>query len=311
MSQVGIWSTLTLATWNLRRPAAQPNARSTTIRRHIDRVAADVWVLTETHDSMTPGDGYAAVSTTVADRVHRPGERWVTIWSRWPIERLGTTADPMRAVAVRVIVGAAGAAPSGEEATLSEHRSPTGSSSPAATGERGLIVYGTVLPWVGSEWCDIPWRDGAFAAALEAQSADWRALRVAYPDDGLFVLGDLNQDLVNRPPHYYGSATNRRLLLDALDGAGLVAVTGGDGDPVRRGAGPEMQGAACIDHICIPEAAASAPTSTASSGRAAASAAAQWRAGTAWRWPEGTRADLRGVSDHFGVAVEITEGGGR
>ncbi|MCC7020702.1 MAG: hypothetical protein IT332_13150 [Ardenticatenales bacterium] len=57
--------TLTLATWNLRRPAARPNARSATLRRHIDRVAADVRVLTETHDSITPGDGYAAASTTI------------------------------------------------------------------------------------------------------------------------------------------------------------------------------------------------------------------------------------------------------
>lgn len=93
--------TLTLATWNLRRPAAQPNARSATLRRHIDRVAADVWVLTETHDSITPGAGHAAVSTTGSDRMHWPGERWVTIWSRWPIERLGVTRDPMRAVAAR------------------------------------------------------------------------------------------------------------------------------------------------------------------------------------------------------------------
>ena len=33
---------------------------------------------------------------TGADRAHWPGERWVTIWSRWPIERLAATGDPER-----------------------------------------------------------------------------------------------------------------------------------------------------------------------------------------------------------------------
>ncbi|MCC7020703.1 MAG: hypothetical protein IT332_13155 [Ardenticatenales bacterium] len=77
------------------------------------------------------------------------------------------------------------------------------------------------------------------------------------------MLGDLNQDLVDSPPHCYGSRANQRRLLDALDGAGLVAATAGDGDPVRRGAG------------------------------------------AAWRWPEGARSELRGVSDHFGAAVVV------
>lgn len=249
---------LTLATWNVRRPSGAGNARRDVLRRYMDAVAADVWVLTETHDALVPGDGYAAVSTSGADRAQWPGERWVTIWSRLPIEPLPPTSDPIRTVAARVHIG-----------------------------ERRAVVYGTVLPWVGSPWRDVPAAAGAaFAAALEAQVADWRALRAAYPDDALIVMGDLNQDLVDHPPHYYGSRSGRERLRSALASAGLTALTGGAADPIRTTAAP----CACIDHICL-------------------AAGPDWRTAPPWRWPDGAR-PARGVSDHFGVGVRMEVGDG-
>ena len=49
-------------------------------------------------------------------------------------------------------------------------------------------------------------------------------------------MGDLNQDLA--PTHYYGSRQNRTALHEALDQAGLVALTAGALDPLRRDSAP-------------------------------------------------------------------------
>src|SRR5665647_2911689 len=109
---------LKIATWNLARVLPKQAARIAKIVRWLDRVDADVWVLTETHDSVSPGPGYSAVSAGQPDRPGEPDERWATIWSRLPIEPLPPTRDVARSVAALV--------------------HPT-------TG-RPLVIYGTVLP---------------------------------------------------------------------------------------------------------------------------------------------------------------------
>jgi hypothetical protein len=165
-----------VATWNLARVLPKDTARTAKIVGWLDRIDADVWVLTETHDSVSPGPGYSAVSTGHPDRPGEPGERWATVWSRLPIEPLPPTRDPARSVAALV---------------QPPHGAP-------------LVVYGTVLPWLGSPWRDFPADNGlAFRAALAAQLADWIALVRQFPDRDLCVLGDLNQDLSRRD--YYGS----------------------------------------------------------------------------------------------------------
>lgn len=241
---------LKVATWNLALPVS--DARRAAMREHTDREQADVWVLTETHDGFTPGHPYSHSSAAGRDGDHGAEHRWVTTWSRYPLEPL-ETADEQRTAAARV---------------------RPGSGAP-------FIVYGTVLPWVGSPWRGHPSAGGAaFRAALALQAADWRRLRSAYPEDELFVLGDLNQDLVT--PHYYGSRANRAALEDALEGAGLVALTAGAGDPVRRDSAP----AACIDHVC-------------------ARGDSAWQAAPAVRWPD-VPVPERWLSDHFGLSVVFT-----
>jgi hypothetical protein len=163
-----------LATWNLQRLTRTTSVRMSRVRPHIDAVNADVWVLTETGEEVSPGPGYQGVATTEVDRAsHYPGEVWTKIWSRWPIERLAPVSDPARCVAARVIP---------------PHRAP-------------FIVYGTVLPWPSSTWRGLASKGGvAFGAALEAQASDWASLQAAHPSDDLFVMGDLNQDLcVSKP----------------------------------------------------------------------------------------------------------------
>lgn len=237
-----------IANWNVARVTPRSSARMGLIEQWVARIDADVWVLTETHDSVVPA-GFFGVATIGIDRSSADGERWVTRWSRWPLERIGSINDETRCVAARVLYP-----------------------------EGAFLLCGAVLPWIGSEWRGVTYRDGAFPAALEAYAEDWRALREQFAGEAMIVAGDFNQDLVT--PHYYGSHRNRELLQSALASAGLEAVTAGEGDPVRKASAPH----ATIDHVCV--------------------SIGDWDVGSVTRWPQRTAPD-RSVSDHFGIAVEL------
>lgn len=96
---VGVRMRLRIATWNPARPLNSRRRRRIAAWMH--SVAADVWVLTETHDLVSPGETYSSVSSSGADRPCDPGERWVTIWSRYPAEPI-RTIDAVRTVAARL-----------------------------------------------------------------------------------------------------------------------------------------------------------------------------------------------------------------
>lgn len=139
-----------LATWNLEKPVSQ--RRREAIRAHTDREQADIWVLTETHDGFTPGHAFSHSSAPGRDGDAEPEHSWVTIWSRHPIEALATS-DIARTAAARI------------------------------TPDSGdpFLVYGTVLPWIGSTWHNHPSAGGvAFRAALAVQLDDWMRLRRDY-----------------------------------------------------------------------------------------------------------------------------------
>jgi endonuclease/exonuclease/phosphatase family metal-dependent hydrolase len=175
----------------------------------------------------------------------------VSIWSRYPLEPL-TTSDEQRTAAARIR---------------------------PASGDP-FVVYGTVLPWIGSAWRAHASAEGvAFREALAVQAADWMQIRSDYPGDEFFILGDLNQGMVSPPA--YGSIANRTALEKALGAAGLAALTAGDGDPIRRDSGPR----AGIDHIC-------------------ARGDSNWRAEPAVRWPD-LPVPEKWLSDHFGVSVSF------
>lgn len=249
---LGKLAAVKLATWNVALPVSEKRRQG--LRAWTDQVQADVYVLTETHDGFEPGHANCWSSDAGRDGSHHPAHRWVSIWSNERLEPI-PTSDPKRTAAARV----------------------------HPTDQEPFVVYGTVLPWMGSMWNGHHSKGGvAFRESLAVQLNDWRQLRSIYPRDEFFVLGDFNQDLVGSRPRYYGSVANRRLLEAALAEAGLVAFTSGENDPIRRDSAP----CACIDHIC----------GKLDSNR---------RVTSLTRWPNEPKPP-RWLSDHFGVAVELS-----
>jgi endonuclease/exonuclease/phosphatase family metal-dependent hydrolase len=203
-----------IATWNVNRPVGA--TRREAARVEIDRVAADVLVLTETHDGFDSGFPFSCSSAEGRDGNYQRPHRWVTIWSKYRLEKLATS-DPIRTTAARIF----------------------------PSDGAPFLVFGTVLPWRNSVWGNPPYHGAAaFDEALKVQVFDWKNLHCQYPNDELFVLGDFNQDLAITP--YCGTKVTRAILSSALKDCDLVALTAGESDPVRR----DLKKFACIDHIC-------------------------------------------------------------
>ena len=205
-----------IATWNLERPRPRSWKRLPRQKARMGAVDADIWVLTETRASIAPAQGYHGLHTPPAPRRPDPDERWVSIWSRWPMRPTGLPPDPRGAVSAIV-------------------RTPDGP----------LLVYGTVLPWANDKGDDGDarmWQ--VHYQQIELQSQDWQALRRRYPTVPLVVAGDYNQD--RDGSGWYGTHHGRQLLTDALDTAGLNCVTAED--VVATG---KLRDTHLVDHISI------------------------------------------------------------
>jgi hypothetical protein len=242
---------INIATWNVQRPKLSQVKRRHLLLKSIQAMQADIWILTETHASLSPGLDFTSATPEESDPIHEPGEAWVTIWSRFPMESVTRTSDPARTCAARIL----------------------------PNGSRPLVVYGTVLPWIGSTWQSIPSANGAaFSAALNAQCSDWLSLQREHLDCDFVLADDFNQNL--SPSHYYGSRQNREALQSAIAAAGLRCLTAADLDPILQHA-PNH---ASVDHVCV------------SSGLGLV--------GSPISWPQSDKPQ-KGLSDHFGVLAEI------
>lgn len=106
-----------IATWNLERPRPRSWKRLPRQRERMAAVGADIWVLTETRASVSPGEGFDGVHAP-PHPVRRvdPDERWVSIWSRWPLRPTGLPPDP-RGAASAII-----ATPVGDVVVYGTHR---------------------------------------------------------------------------------------------------------------------------------------------------------------------------------------------
>jgi hypothetical protein len=201
-----------IATWNIERAAPSKTARLA----RIHSADADIWVLTETRDSLDLGERYSGVHADLQPGTLVAG-RWVSIWSRLPcIER----------VAVRHTIRTVAAI----------YETPRGE----------LLVYGTVLPWhsdQGTTGVATNWSE--HYRVIPEQAQEWKALRERYPDAALCVAGDLNMDLGEK--HFYGTKHGRELLHEALSQAGLACVTRTEHVPAGKLTEPH------IDHVCLPQ----------------------------------------------------------
>jgi hypothetical protein len=246
---------LKIATWNLEqaKPQTPQGQAQQQWIRHVD---ADLWILTETHPDFDLGAGYRSV-VSQPDHSEAEGDGpWVQIWVRNNgLLRISAlpTADPEHTACALIELD---------------------------NGGRSL-VYGTVLPSIGSPWRNYAAKEGAaFLAALAVQQADWQQLQATYPNTLLIVAGDFNQDLNVLP--YYGSRRTKQALRQALLDADLECLTFGDNDPVRRLINGQHSN---LDHICMtPD--------------------PQLQIQRTFAWPEGLE-ELRGLSEHFGVGIEI------
>lgn len=204
-----------IANWNLDHGTEL--WRQAAIRSKLTDIKADVFILTETRESISPGEGFTCAARSFPSNDLKEGESWVEIWSRLPVltPDLPTIDSEFTAAATLVL-----------------------------PDQTHLVVFGTVLPWRGSKWKSRQSAGAlAFEAALGVQQRDWQTLAQS---NALCVAGDFNQDLSDKP--YYWSRRAKLLLQASLDEHGLLALTGDPTDPVRK----LTNGAeACIDHICL------------------------------------------------------------
>lgn len=188
---------------------------------------ADIWVLTETHDELIPpGTEFAAHAEPRPKNFSaiRPGSRWVSIWSRFPIlEQISLAgADLKRTTCALLDIGEG----------------------------RTLVVYGTVMPWHSDQSEHPPatplpnWSE--HHRVLPLQIDEWRMLREKYPSAYLCVAGDYNTDMGSGAR--YGTKQGIETLRTGLEACDLFCAT----EPGRVPSGklPVLP----IDHISLPRA---------------------------------------------------------
>jgi hypothetical protein len=154
-----------IATWNVQRPAdSSTRAR---LAEYIERINADVWVLTDTPPGLRPGARHASVHT--AESATHPGFVGAAIWSKHPIRAL-TAADPLQAVAAAITL------PDGSE----------------------LIVYGTahVAEAHRAEWLHLRREHPAAEFCVAGQSDAVAALEPAFIDAQLACVTQGHDDPV-------------------------------------------------------------------------------------------------------------------
>lgn len=203
-----------IATWNVEYVYA---SRVDALRRVVNENCADIWVLTETHDDLVPSGAQHVAHSKPRPKNWsgiRPGSRWVSIWSRWPIiaDVNLPDADLERTVAALI-----------------------------DTGNQKLLVYGTVLPWKGDRG-KFDWSE--HHRVIPLQCAEWLKLHQEHSDAALCVAGDYNTDMGTGA--CYGTKAGIAALRAGLGECGLYCATAPEHLP--NGLLPRPP----IDHIALP-----------------------------------------------------------
>jgi endonuclease/exonuclease/phosphatase family metal-dependent hydrolase len=209
---------LRIGTWNVEYAYVK---RLDALRKVLESNAADIWILTETHDDLVPSR-----CTHFAHSGPRPknwnsireGSRWVSIWSKYPVIRDLSleTQDSLRTVAALIDLGTSGK----------------------------LLVYGTVIPWKNDRQYEGIKNWSEHHRVIPEQCDEWLELQNAYRDVPLCVAGDFNTDLGTGS--YYGTKLGIELLRKGMDACGLFCAT--DPTNMPKGLLPDPP----IDHIALP-----------------------------------------------------------
>ncbi len=203
-----------IGTWNVEYAYER---RLDALRAVLSANVADIWVLTETHDDLIPQDCPYCLHSEPRPKNWsgiRPGSRWVSIWSRYPIiEDVSLPrADRQRTVSALLDVG----------------------------GGRRILVYGTVMPWKGDRE-KFDWSE--HHRVVPEQCAEWLELTRAHPDVELCVAGDFNTDMGSGS--YYGTKEGIGALRAGLVACDLFCATEPSRFPIGLLEYPP------IDHIAL------------------------------------------------------------
>lgn len=206
---------LRIGTWNVEY-AYMP--RLDALHQVLSDNSADIWILTETHDDLVPYNCPHVAHSEPRPKNWsgiRPGSRWVSIWSKYPIiEKVSlTSSDRERTVIALLDIGQA----------------------------RTLLIYGTVLPWKGDRG-KFDWSE--HHRVIPEQCAEWLELRKKYPDALLCVAGDYNTDMGTGS--YYGTKQGIAALNVGLSECELFCAT----EPSLFAA--NLLPYPPIDHIALP-----------------------------------------------------------
>lgn len=222
---------LRIATWNVERPSMRGwkrPRRNPIIIGQIQKIKADIWILTETHQVISPGNDFTNISTERAD-IHKEGERRVMIWSRYPITQQLATFDPTVAVCGDI-----------------------------ETSVGNLRVYGTIITWAhnkGPEGKSKMWDE--HYESIGAHGNDW--VKLSQPVSAFCAAGDFNETL--NELGWYGTSKGREMMSHELKRNNLECLTKGfridhicvtkgwvNQAEVHRWSSPEFDGKPVSDH---------------------------------------------------------------
>jgi len=185
-------SSITIATWNVERPncrTRREKERVVRINTELKHHPADILVLTETNDCISPGEGYSQCSSRHLGGDHdgytyEEGERRVSIYSRFPLEKRLEVTNPDTTVCARY------ATPSGP-----------------------LTVYGCIIGILGN-------RDRGFRVDLHQQLNE--LARLDPQEDHLCYAGDFNLTFCDG---YYSHREGKELLEALFRKLGIQLLT--------------------------------------------------------------------------------------